>query len=66
MMRWSFKEQRCSMEIAAAAKSFDEVVKRTGRNQAAVRKAALQLGLKLGKQTASDNRLAAALKAKAK
>jgi hypothetical protein len=52
------------MEIAASAESFDEVVKRTGRNPAAVRKTALRLGVKLAKQTATDNQLAIGLKAK--
>ena len=54
------------MEIAASSKSFDEVVKFTCRNPESVRKAALRLGVKLAKQTASDNQLAAGLKAKVK
>ena len=55
------------MEIAAASKSFDEVVKRTHRKPAAVRAAAVRLGVKLAKQTASDTQLlAAVLKAKGK
>jgi hypothetical protein len=54
------------MEIAASSKSFHEVVKRTRRNPEAVRKAALRLGVRLAKQTGSDNQLAAGLKAKAK
>jgi hypothetical protein len=37
------------MEIGASAESFDEVVKRTRRNPAAVRKTALRLGVKLAK-----------------
>ena len=52
------------MEIVESSKSFDEVVKRTRRNPAAVRKAALRLGVKLAKQTATDNQLAIGLKAK--
>jgi len=47
------------MEIAESSKSFDEVVKRTYRNPATVRKAALRLGDKPGKQIVSDNQLAA-------
>ena len=35
------------MEIAESSKSFDEVVKRTRRSPASVRKAALRLGVKL-------------------
>ena len=64
MSRWSFKEQREFVKIAATSKSFDEVVKRARRNPKAVRKAALRFGMKLGKQTASDSQLAKALKAK--
>jgi hypothetical protein len=66
MSPWSFADDRRFMEIAASSKSFDEVVKRTRRNPASVRKAALRLGVKLAKQTASDNQLAAGLKAKGK
>jgi hypothetical protein len=65
-MPWSFKEQRRFIEIAASAKSFDELVKRTGRQPKSVRAAALRLGVKLARQTASDDQLAAALKAKGK
>ena len=54
------------MEIAASAKSFDEVVKRTSRPPKSVRAAALRLGVKLASQTASDNHLAKGLKAKSK
>ena len=64
MSPWSFADDRRFVEIAASAKSFDEVVKRTGRNPASARKAALRLGVKLAKQTASDTQLAAGLKAK--
>jgi hypothetical protein len=64
MSPWSFKDQRRFIEIAASAKSFDEVVKRTGRPPKSVRTAALRLGVKLAKQTASDNQLAAGLRAK--
>lgn len=63
-MPWSFKEQRLFMQIAASAKSFDELVKRTGRQPRQVRAAALRLGVKLAKQIASDNQLAAWLRAK--
>ena len=52
------------MEIAPSSKSFDEVVKRTGRSPRAVRKAALRMGIRLAKQIASDNQLAALLRAK--
>jgi hypothetical protein len=65
-MPWSFAEHRRFMEIAASSKSFDEVVKRTRSKPQTVRKAALRLGVKLAKQTASDNQLAAGLKAKGK
>jgi hypothetical protein len=34
-MPWSFAEDRRFMEIAASSKSFDEVTKRTRRNQRA-------------------------------
>ena len=57
-MPWSYAEDRRFIEIAEASKSFDEVVKRTRRSPTAVRNAALRLGVKLAKQTASDNRLA--------
>ena len=63
-MPWSYKEERRFMEIGASAESFDEVVKRTRRNPAAVRKTALRLGVKLAKQNASDKQLAAELRAK--
>ena len=66
MSRWLYKEERRFMEIAASSKSFDEVVSRTRRNPRAVRKAALKLGIKLAKQTASDNQLTAMLRAKKK
>jgi hypothetical protein len=65
-MRWSFEEQRRFMEIATSAESFDEVVKRTGRRPQSVRRAALRLGVKLAKQTPSDNQRTIALKAKSK
>ena len=54
------------MEIVASSKSFDEVVNRTQRHPHAVRKAALASGISLGRQTVSDNRLVAGLKAKSK
>jgi hypothetical protein len=60
MPPWSFKEQRRFVEIAASARSFDEMVKRTGRPPRSVRAAALQLGIKLGKQNASNTQLLAA------
>ncbi|MBN8991655.1 MAG: hypothetical protein J0H42_25740 [Rhizobiales bacterium] len=66
VMPWSFKEQRRFIEMAASAKSFDELVKRTGRQPKHVRAAALRLGVKLGKQIAPDNQLATELRAKAK
>ena len=64
MGRWSFEEQRRFVEIAASSKSFEEVVTRSGRSPASIRKMASRLGIKLAKQTTSDNRLAAGLKAK--
>jgi hypothetical protein len=64
MSPWSFKEQRRFIEIAASVKSFDQLVRRTGRQPEQVRAAALRPGVKLGKQAASDNQLAAGLKAK--
>ena len=51
------------MDTVASSKSFDEVVMRTQRNPRAVRKAALRMGISLGKQMVSDNKLAAGLKA---
>src|SRR5258708_7477567 len=66
VMPWSFAEERRFIEIAASSKSFDEVVKRTRRNPASVRKTALRLGVKLAKQNVSDNQLALGLKAKGK
>jgi hypothetical protein len=66
MGRWSYEEHRRFMDIAASSKSFDEVVNRTQRHPHAVRKAALASGISLGRQTVSDNRLVAGLKAKAK
>jgi hypothetical protein len=64
MSPWSFKDQRRFIEIAASVKSFDELVKRTGRQPKYVRAAALRLGVRLAKQTASDSQLVKALKAK--
>jgi len=50
------------VEIAASAKSLDEVVvKRTGLKPETVRKAALRLGVRLAAQIASDTQLLAAL-----
>ena len=66
VMPWSFKEQRRFIAIAASVKSFDELVRRTGRGPRQVRAAALRLGVKLAKQTASDSQLAAGLRAKIK
>ena len=60
MSPWSFKEQRLFMQIAASTKSFDELVKRTGRQLRQVRAAARRLGVTLAKQIASDNQLALA------
>jgi len=66
-MRWSYKEQRRFIEIAKSARSFDEVVKRSGRRPHSVRNAALRLGIKLAKrQNAPDYQLALALKANGK
>jgi hypothetical protein len=64
MTRWSLAEDRRLIEIAASAKSFDEVVKRTGRSPRTIRRTAWRLGIKLGKQISSDNQLAAELKVK--
>ena len=67
MSPWYFKDQRLFIEMAAAGMSFDEMVKRTRHTPVSVRKAALRLGVKLGKQTASYTRLLAAVrKAKGK
>jgi hypothetical protein len=63
-MSWSFANDRRFVKIAASSKSFDEVVKRTRRNPASVRKTALRLGVKLAKQNSSDKQLAAELRAK--
>jgi hypothetical protein len=60
MSRWSFKEQREFIEIAQRAKSLDEIVKRTGRAPAAVRKLAVKFGVKLPQQIATDAQLLAA------
>jgi hypothetical protein len=57
----SYKEERRLVEIAASAKSFDEVVKRTGLKPETVRKAALRLGVRLAAQNASDTQLLTAL-----
>jgi hypothetical protein len=56
----SFKDKREFLEIAKAAKNFDEVVSRTGRAPAAVRKLALKLGVRFGNQIATDTQLLAA------
>ena len=62
MSPWSFADDRRFMEIVASSKSFDEVVKRTGRKPTTVRSAARRLGVKLvAKQIASDNQLLAAM-----
>ena len=45
-LKWTFKEQRRFVQIAASSKSFDEVVDRTGRSKA-IRKMALRLGISL-------------------
>jgi len=63
-MSSSFANDRHFVKIAASSQSFDEVVKRTRRNPASVRKTALRLGVKLAKQNASDKQLAAELSAK--
>jgi hypothetical protein len=65
-MPWSFAEDRRFMEIVASSKSFDEVVKRTRSKPETVRKAALRLGVKLAKQTASDNQLSIEIGLRAK
>jgi hypothetical protein len=49
MSRWSYKEDRRFVEIAASSKSLEEIVKRTGRQPKAVRKAAIRLGVTLAK-----------------
>jgi hypothetical protein len=56
-MPWSFNEDRRFMEITAASKSIDEVVKRTRRKPETVRSAAIRLGVKLGDQIDSDYQL---------
>jgi hypothetical protein len=49
MSRWSYKEDRRFVEIAASSKSLEEIVKRTGQQPKAVRKAAIRLGVTLAK-----------------
>lgn len=64
MSPWSYADDRRFVQIAESSKSLDEVVKRTKRTPASVRKSALRLGVKLGKQTSTDNQLATGLKAR--
>jgi hypothetical protein len=45
--RWSFADQRRLMQIAASSRSFEEMVKRSGRKQDSVRKMAVKLGIGL-------------------
>jgi hypothetical protein len=47
LKRWSFAGQRRLLKIAAASKSFEEMVKRAGRKPDSVRKMALKLGIGL-------------------
>jgi hypothetical protein len=47
LKRWSFADQRQLLEIAASSKSFEEMVKRAGRNPDSVRKMAVRLGIRL-------------------
>jgi hypothetical protein len=63
---WSFKEQRRLLEIAASAKSLEEIVDRTGRTPKAGRNIALQLGISLKFNTGPGrpHRLAPKLKGK--
>ena len=47
LKRWSFADQRRLLETAASSKSFEELVKRSGRKPASVRKMAIKLGIGL-------------------
>jgi DNA-binding CsgD family transcriptional regulator len=44
-LKWTFREQRRLLEIAASSKSFEELVDRAGRSPKAVRKMTLRLGI---------------------
>lgn len=45
MSRWSFAEQRKFLEIAASAKSLEEVLDRTGRTEKGILHMAMKLGV---------------------
>jgi hypothetical protein len=67
MGRWSFKEQRRLLEMAASAASLEELVKRTGRSPESVCKIALQLGISFNlSMKRAPNRSLQGLKAKGK
>ncbi|WP_433994234.1 hypothetical protein [Bradyrhizobium ottawaense] len=51
LKRWSFAEQRRLMEVSKSSKSFEEIVKRTGRKPDSVRKMALKLGITIDAQS---------------
>ncbi|MDO8400638.1 MAG: hypothetical protein Q7T45_22750 [Bradyrhizobium sp.] len=64
--RWSFKDQRRLIEIAASEKSVEEVAVRIGRTPRSVRRMALQLGISLKFKTGRARRQAPRLRAKGK
>jgi hypothetical protein len=47
MARWSSAEQRRFLEIAAASKSFEEIVTRTGKTPKGIREMAVKSGIAL-------------------
>lgn len=59
MSPWSNKDEREFLELARTAKSLDEIVRRTGRTPAAIRRTARRLAVPLPIQIASDTRLIA-------
>jgi hypothetical protein len=61
----SLKDERWLVEIAASAKSYDQIVDRTNRAPRAIRKAVLRLGMNSG-ATTSDAQLAVRLWMQAK
>jgi hypothetical protein len=51
--RWSFKDDRQLIELAAASKSMNVIVKRLGRPPKSILKKASQLGVRLGSSAAA-------------
>jgi hypothetical protein len=47
--RWSFKEDRRVLELAAQSKSPDEIANLMSRSPEAIRKVAIRLGISLSK-----------------